>query len=105
MLRVYSSDNTMLAGHVRALLQQAGIDCFLRNDNLWGGIGELAPIDCWPEVWIRDDGDYERAAEIVRDVLDGRQTDGPSWRCTCGEEIEGQFSACWKCGSEKTGSR
>jgi hypothetical protein len=24
------------------------------------------------------------------------------WKCQCGEILEGQFSACWHCGAERT---
>lgn len=101
MRRVYSSDNSMLAGHIRALLQQAGIECIMRNQHLWGGIGELPPIECWPEVWITDDSDYELAAALISEALNSEQRHDPPWQCPCGEEIEGQFTACWKCGAER----
>jgi len=101
MKKVYSAENLVMAGHVRSLLQQAGIDCEIRNQNLAGAVGELPPFECWPEVWIYDDGDYDKAMEVIRQALAGKNV-GPSWRCvTCGEVIEGQFSQCWRCGSER----
>ena len=34
-----------------------------------------------------------------------RPEPGPAWECPkCGEKIEGQFSACWKCGHEQVTS-
>ena len=45
--------------------------------------------------------DYDKAMEVIRQALAGKNV-GPSWRCvTCGEVIEGQFSQCWRCGSER----
>jgi len=36
---------------------------------LSGAIGELPPMAVWPEVWVIHDEDFERAEQIMRDVL------------------------------------
>jgi len=43
------------------------------------------------------------AAEDVRDFLQGRlATGGEAWQCSeCGETSEGQFTACWQCGTAR----
>lgn len=49
-----------------------------------------------------EDEAYERAREIVLAALGADTQPGPPWRCQgCGEEIEGQFSACWHCGESR----
>lgn len=100
MKKVYSAENLIMAGHVRALLQQAGIDCVVQNQNLAGAQGELPPFECWPEVWVCDDADAARALDEIAQGLAG-DTSAAAWRCACGEQIEGQFSQCWRCGAER----
>lgn len=101
MKKVYSADNPVMVGHIQSLLEQAGIDSEIRNQALSGAMGELPPIECWPEVWIRRDEDYDRALALVEAEIHGLHDRGDSWRCSCGETIEGQFSHCWNCGRER----
>lgn len=88
----------MLAGQVKSLLESSQIECFMKNESLTGGIGELPPIECWPEVWIEDDTFEKRANEIINACIMPVNESAESWRCICGESIEGQFTQCWKCG-------
>jgi len=100
MKKVYSAENLVMAGHVQSLLDQTGIDCEIQNQNLAGALGELPPFECWPEVWIYDDDDYNRALAVIEQALSGADQ-GTPWQCACGERIEGQFSQCWNCGAER----
>jgi hypothetical protein len=100
MRRVYTAPDALMAGHVRGLLEQVGIRCFIRNQHLWSAMGELPPSECWPEIWV-DDGRVELAREVIASALGGGHEPGTPWRCRCGEELEGQFSACWRCGTER----
>ncbi len=104
MKKVYSSENSMMAGHIKSLLELEGIPCIIKNENLAGAMGELPLNECWPEVWIRDDLSYDNAMHILKDILAPENVASQSWHCACGEEIEGQFFACWNCGSYKPGS-
>src|SRR5690554_3081375 len=102
MKKVYSSDNMIMPGYIKSLLESCKIECIIRNQHLAGAIGEIPPIECWPEVWIMHDEDYAEAMDIINAVSVKEDESSPFWRCTCGETIEGQFSACWSCGKEKT---
>ncbi|RFA24803.1 hypothetical protein CAI21_20250 [Alkalilimnicola ehrlichii] len=97
MKRVYQAADILLAGHIHAVLEQHGIPAVLRNAYLGGAAGELPLNECWPEVWVSDDEDYELARRLVADILEA--PGGSDWRCSgCGELVEGQFAACWSCG-------
>lgn len=100
MQKVYTCDNIMFAGLVKGQLEANGIHCLLKNESLAGGIGELPPIECWPEVWITDDTDLPEARRIIDSMQRDLATVNKPWRCQCGEIIEGQFTQCWNCGSE-----
>lgn len=101
MKKVYSAENLPMSGYIKSLLESCGIECVLRNQNLAGAMGELPPIECWPEVWVLDDDDYDEALHIVRSATSETDAGNDDWQCPCGEHIEGQFRVCWSCGSER----
>ena len=45
--------------------------------------------------------DYDRASSIVEDLIKDSDEYRSSWVCQCGEKIEGQFTACWSCGTAR----
>lgn len=92
----------IMPGYIMSLLESCNINCIIKNQLLAGAIGEIPPIECWPEVWIMDDEDYDDAMEIVDSVIQNQADSKMLWKCTCGETIEGQFDTCWSCGKEKT---
>ena len=96
MKSVYSASNMSLVSVFRSILEGSGISCWIKNEYLSAGIGELPPIDCWPQLCV-DDDDYPEAKRIVEEALSVKVM--TAWKCdSCGEEIEGQFTECWKCG-------
>ncbi len=101
MKRVYSAEHGLMTEHIKDVLQEEGIDCMIKNLSLAGGLGEIPPIECWPEVWILEDEDYDRANGIVEDLLKEPDEYRTSWLCQCGEKIEGQFTDCWNCGTAR----
>ena len=101
MKRVFTSHDPMLAGYLRAVLEEQGIGSFVKNEYLLGGAGELPPTECWPEVWVVDDGDEERARALIGEAEPAGQK-GEAWRCPgCGEWIEPEFGACWRCAGDR----
>lgn len=101
MKRVHVSSDPLMVGHLEAVLRERGIGCFVRNRYLAGGAGELPPNDLWPELWVEDDEDEAIARRLLDEVLGAASEPGPNWTCPrCGERIEGQFAACWRCGAE-----
>jgi hypothetical protein len=97
---VYQGTTVLEAAHVRNVLASAGIEVELRNDRLWSALGEIPIIEAWPQVWVVDLGDAERARRVLRDLE--RAPQAAAWTCpACGEWLEGQFTSCWQCGQER----
>jgi hypothetical protein len=99
MKLVYTCHDGFVVDYLRRSLEGRGIGCLLKNQFLQGAVGELPPTECWPELWVFDDGDLPLALEIVENLLAPEQSvDG--WTCVgCGEVLEAQFHQCWHCGS------
>ncbi len=106
MSRLYASHNTLLLEQIADALAHAGIASTMRNMNRTGqAAGELPPIVCWPEIWLRDDADMDRARRILDGMLASLEDPGEAWTCpACGEQLEGQFGSCWRCAGDAAGS-
>ena len=100
MYKIYSSPNSLMVAHLKNLLESHGIPVRINNAYLSGGAGELPLNECWPELWVTDDSQRQAAQAVVQAALN-EEHHAASWRCPgCGEIIEGQFTACWRCGAE-----
>lgn len=88
---------------IRGYLESQGIAALVRGEFLSGGIGELPADVC--QVWVAIDHDAERAQGLLRQFLNGeasRTHAHKRWHCRqCNEDIEGQFTNCWRCGADQ----
>jgi hypothetical protein len=97
---IYTNQNPILVGNIKNIVENSGIEVELRNEYASGGAGELSPIDTWPELWVVNDSDIERAEKLVQDALNPKNA--KEWRCShCHEMNDPSFDFCWKCHSEK----
>jgi hypothetical protein len=101
-LFTFSFGGNAQAGLMKDLLEQDGILCVIRNDSLSNLLGEIPFTNCYPELWVIHDQDYPKAKEVLDSWMNQPNQVAASWECpNCGEIIEGQFAACWKCGTEQ----
>ena len=102
MKKLYTSHQPFMVDQMRLILESHHIECVLRNAFLSGAAGELPPIECWPELWVLDPGQFERASELIQAFEEGAETTGAPWACHhCGEQVEGGFGTCWRCGTDR----
>ena len=105
MKYVFASASILELGDIetlKTLLEEDGIPCLIKNENLSVLAGEGAMQDYLPEIWILNDDDYPRAHEMVEAWRNAPIETHDQWLCPgCGETIEGQFTSCWKCGRER----
>jgi len=101
MEKIYTSHDLVLVGHLQSVLADAGINCWIRNQSLAGAIGELPPTAVWPELWLHDAADYQRAMTLIKPIVAPSPVRNTPWRCDCGEQLEGQFELCWRCGKPR----
>lgn len=87
---------------LKNLLDSEHIRYIVRNEYLSMAAGEIPPQAGQLQIWILDDSDYARATEFVEAWRSLPSPCKISWQCpTCGENHEGQFTACWKCGYDR----
>ncbi|MDP2065155.1 MAG: DUF2007 domain-containing protein [Burkholderiaceae bacterium] len=95
MKRLTQAPNAAIATLWADTLREAGIEASVERQFLGGAAGFLPPSECLPELWLRDDEQFDRAKELL-DAL--QNLPQQHWRCSCGELIEGGFEQCWSCG-------
>jgi putative signal transducing protein len=100
MKLVYTHPTHILVAQARSSIELAGIECIIRNEYASGAIGELAPIDAWPELWVAHDRDFEGAIQVIEQLH--TQVQEADWKCEkCGMASPATFDWCWKCAGEK----
>ena len=101
MKKLTSSESLVTINHYKNVLESEGIPCQIRNEYLGGIAGEMPLQEIWPELWVVNDIDHDRAKQLLdKAIVD--ESPHVNWKCrNCGEENEGQFAACWNCGTEQ----
>ncbi len=101
-MKVYTSPDLPMVGHIKNILESYGIACTIQKQFGSAAAGEIPPIECWPELWLVDKDQREQAEIIVKEALEPLSKKLPQWECpNCKELIEGQFTACWNCGTDR----
>jgi len=99
MKKVKTADSLILINHYKNVLESEGIACQIRNQHLGSIVGEMPFPEVWPELWVRNDIDYDRAVQLLDDDIT-EESPAADWVCKhCGESNERQFAACWNCGT------
>jgi len=96
MKLLYSSNDIRGIALVRSALDEAGIAYEVRNETI-----PYPTAAFFPEIWIVEESEFARACEL-RDAVMKVQPPQSPWVCpSCGEQLEGQFGSCWKCGTNR----
>ena len=100
MKKLTSAPSLVTISHYKNLLEAEGIPCRIKNEHLGAIAGEVPFLEAWPELWVEKDLDFDRAKQLIDAAITDESPQAP-WRCSnCGEENEGQFAACWSCGTD-----
>ncbi len=99
MKRLCKASSLPDAHILRSVLEQAGVQVHVFNENAQGGVGQLPVSEALPELWLDDEADYERAQRLVKEFEEAPRITG-TMRCGgCGEDNPGNFQVCWSCGA------
>jgi rubrerythrin len=103
MIKVFEDFDITLVGHYQSVLESQGIATFMKNQFGTSGAGELPFVEVIPQLWVLNEADAGRAADLIREL---HETTGneplQAWVCrACGSEIEPAFTHCWKCSTAK----
>ena len=100
MKLVYTHENRFLVANAQNILEQHGVNSVWKNEFASSAIGEVAPLDTCPELWVVDDADYDQAIRIISTALSA--SNAPEWICdSCNEKNDAAFELCWNCQTEQ----
>jgi len=99
MKKLFTHENRMIVFNLRNVLDGEGIETRVINEFAAGGAGDLPAFDTWPELWVADERQFERAREIVDGIIGGERRG--EWYCQCGEQMDAAFRICWNCGRSR----
>lgn len=104
MKPLFASLNLHEIHHLKNLLQSSGIRCHISNEGLSTLAGEVPFPECAMQIVLEDESDRDRAESVLREMRGHATAPGAAaWSChRCGERLEAQFTACWRCGKEKS---
>lgn len=109
MKEVFVHHDPSVVGLRKSILDEAGIACFIRNENtsatLGAGVFGLVQSPVFdPVLCVVDDGQYDEAMALLKNLEAPAPSAGADWQCPkCGETVPGNFDACWNCQQTKTG--
>ena len=102
MKEVYSHYDFARVGYYRSILEEAGILCFVRNENADMGVLGAAITDAIPSLCVTDPESHRIAKQIIaaHEFPQEEVVKIPAWNCRCGEEVPEGFDSCWNCGAD-----
>lgn len=99
MKKLYSAASLPDAHLIRNLLDQAGIEARVFNENAQGGVGQLPVMEACPQIWIVNERDLQRARQLL-EAFEHMPAIRSNLRCQqCSEDNPTTFQLCWNCGS------
>ena len=102
MKKVFTSQDLVEVEMLKEGLEDAGIPCTIKNQRTAGLAGVVPFTEVFPELWVLNDEDYDRAKELLEVPKTGIDATQTAWTCSgCGETHSNEFMACWKCGWER----
>ena len=100
MEKVFTHENSLIVFNIKNVLEDHGIECLIKNEFSSGGAGVLSPLETWPEIWVDNKIQADRAEKIIDDALKEQST-GSEWVCSeCGESNSSNFNMCWNCNKQ-----
>jgi len=101
MIKVFENFDFSRVGQMQSLLESQGIKTFIRNQFSSSVVGELPFLEVIPQLYVLEENDLARAIELLKLDLPVEDA-GDDWVCPqCGIDVEGNFSRCWKCGTDR----
>ena len=96
MKLVYTHENRLLVSNVQNILSNADINLTLKNEYAGGASGDLSFLSTWPELWVVQDDDFDKAMEIINRITN--EINESDWSCSqCSEQNSAAFEVCWNC--------
>jgi len=108
MRKIYENLDFTHVGYYQSILEEAGIPTHIKNLGASSVMGEVPFTEVYPELWVVRDEDYERALDLLKPYDTAKPDparEAAPWVCpACGSKVDGVFTECWNCGTDKPGN-
>ena len=71
MKKLTSSESIITINHYKNLLESEGIASSIKNEHLGSIIGEMPFVEVWPQLWVINDLDFDRAKQLIDSAIAG----------------------------------
>ena len=75
MKKLTSAESIITINHFKNVLESEGIPCRIKNEHLGSIVGEMPFIEVWPELWVINDIDFDRARQLIDAAIVDESTD------------------------------
>ncbi len=98
MRKVYSCSSVIELSPYQFALDAAGIKYLIKNEFSQGATGEIPATESWPQLWVIDEQDFEKAQQLCTSVEAEQKQNNADWQCSnCNEINASSFEYCWQC--------
>lgn len=100
MKKLTSHENLFIVANIREIMEQADIACMIKNEFAGSGSGEIPHFETWPELWVINEEDFDKAQAILTQIEDNSWHN--EWTCNfCQEKNADSFEYCWNCRNDR----
>jgi hypothetical protein len=97
VIKGYTAANLQDAHILIGLLHAEGIETRIFNAAALGGLGEIPFMHAYPEIWLVNPEDLDRARRLF-EAFERPPAGAAPVRCaSCGEDNPSDFDLCWNC--------
>ena len=100
MIKAYTAASLQDAYILLGLLRVEGIEARILNANAQGGLGEIPFTSTYPEIWLVNERDCDRARGTFSafERAEASVSERAPVRCSvCREDNPPGFEICWNC--------
>ncbi|MDE0144940.1 MAG: DUF2007 domain-containing protein [Nitrospira sp.] len=102
MQKLFVSSNLVEVESLKDILDQAGIESWIKNQRGSSLAGEVPFAEVFPELWVLHDADYAAAQQFLENWRAAGPYESTAWTCSrCGESHAKDFTSCWNCGCDR----
>jgi len=75
MKKIYTDTDIIKMGYYKSVLESNGIPVYIKNEALSGLAGAIPSGEVWPELWVMNDKNTEKAVSLLNGIENNTDKD------------------------------
>ena len=96
LVRLLVCETEIEAQVAKGFLEEQKIKVMIRGLDAGGSVFGGAVDDPEIELFVSP-SDYDKAHQLMEELMAQEPEDIPAWVCKCGEDVDEGFAVCWNC--------